>query len=353
MIVATAKRAVGAGLRSSGIFRLTQHLARGPVVLFYHGVEDKIADPRVQLTQMPLARFEREMRFLARRYRIISLDQLAQTLAGRRRGDPRELVITVDDGYVNCARLLAPLMASLGLPFVVFVSTRHMAEGGRLASYYLRVCLFAAGLTKLTLPRLGLEFSLADPARQRQTYQALRPVVESKPQSRVEMLVADLKEALPAQQWADLNGAFASEEFMNWEQVEEVARAGGSIGSHGHDHFIMHAAQDPREITEQLAQSRALITARLGECRAISYPRGTPADLCPHAVAQAQAQGYEMAFLAVRGDAGNAISPWLLPRLSTGSGPQVDLNLLHYQLATRWRWQAQYRQACARIMVQP
>ena len=104
-------------LRDDGLWR---RLTRGTTVLMYHafGAEDE----RPSRFVVPVAAFERQLRWLRRRRTLIDLRELA---ACRREGrlPPADAVaITIDDGYADVLRV-APLLHRYGVPATLYVVT--------------------------------------------------------------------------------------------------------------------------------------------------------------------------------------------------------------------------------------
>src|SRR6266478_2837072 len=114
--------------RCCGLQSLLRSESRGPTVLFYHGVEENIIDPEVQLLHMPLRVFEKQIAFLRRHREIISMDHLHECIVNRHGLESRQVVLTFDDGYKNNLSIVAPLMKAWNLPFTIFVSTRHISD---------------------------------------------------------------------------------------------------------------------------------------------------------------------------------------------------------------------------------
>lgn len=86
------------------------------VVLFYH----RIADEHGTSWTMSNRSFERQIRWLAKRFDLISLEEVQRRIRG---GSERPAVsITFDDGYAeNCHRAI-PLLVKEGIPCTYFVT---------------------------------------------------------------------------------------------------------------------------------------------------------------------------------------------------------------------------------------
>src|SRR6185503_13642721 len=88
-------------------------------ILTYHRVNDD-GDPF--FSALPTAVFERQMRHVARNYRVLPLEDLVERL--QRGGLPRNtLAITFDDGYRDNLTHAAPILSRLGLPATIFLAT--------------------------------------------------------------------------------------------------------------------------------------------------------------------------------------------------------------------------------------
>jgi peptidoglycan/xylan/chitin deacetylase (PgdA/CDA1 family) len=108
------------GLRASGATAISRCLQDAALILCYHNVvasDHTGGDPDLH---MPVERFEWQMRWLAERYEIVSLRQLAQRMATRGRLK-KVAAITFDDGYASVYDHAVPVLRALGLPATVFV----------------------------------------------------------------------------------------------------------------------------------------------------------------------------------------------------------------------------------------
>ena len=65
--------------------------------------------------------FSRQMEYLHRNFKVVSLTQAAEDLRENRINEPTA-VITFDDGYQNVCDVAYPLLSRLGLPATVFLS---------------------------------------------------------------------------------------------------------------------------------------------------------------------------------------------------------------------------------------
>lgn len=77
----------------------------------------------------PPGLFEAQMRFLARRRRVIPMRELVEGLQQGRRPERRSVVLTFDDGYRDFLTVSAPILERFRLPAMVFLCTGYTRRG--------------------------------------------------------------------------------------------------------------------------------------------------------------------------------------------------------------------------------
>jgi peptidoglycan/xylan/chitin deacetylase (PgdA/CDA1 family) len=99
---------------------------------------------------------------------------------------------------------------------------------------------------------------------------------------------------------------------LSWEQLGEMAEAGFEVGSHTLTHpHLQHLGGEP--LRQELTDSRARITERLGRCDTLAYPFG---EWSP-AVAEAAAEcGYRFAFTLPTAIGQRRAGPHSIPRIN-------------------------------------
>ncbi|MBI1953034.1 MAG: polysaccharide deacetylase family protein [Candidatus Omnitrophica bacterium] len=100
---------------------------RYPPILTYHRLDPVRRTDTPTLT--PQA-FERQMEWLAKGWKVISMADLASGLEGKRRLSGRSVVITFDDGTEDNHRYAFPVLKRLGLPALIFVITDNIGKPG-------------------------------------------------------------------------------------------------------------------------------------------------------------------------------------------------------------------------------
>jgi peptidoglycan/xylan/chitin deacetylase (PgdA/CDA1 family) len=189
------------------------------VVLTYHAVGPTPAGPVLRNAFVPLATFERQMEFLARRRRVVDL---AGILAAPADSGPPRVAITFDDAYRSVLMRAAPVLEHHGFPATVFAPTAWLGDRNR--------------------------WDAAD----------------------------DLEL-----------------DVMSGRELKELAERGFEVGSHGHRHIDLSAAEDD-EAAEDVRASARRLTELLGhQPRYLAYPYGRSSEAARRAAREA---GFEEAF---------------------------------------------------------
>lgn len=107
-------------------------------------------------------------------------------------------------------------------------------------------------------------------------------------------------------------GHYPNEHFLTWREVEALAKAGWTFGSHGVEHLDL-TRQDAAVVAQQLCDSKREIESRLGQpCQHFAYTWGRFTPSLQHAVKDA---GYMSAVSGLHGPVLTASDQYALPRI--------------------------------------
>lgn len=309
MIRGLLKTGIAHGLHLSGA-RLGRRGARGaadgPLVIGYHRVVedfDRSAGRAIPAMLVSRAMLARQLDWIERRYRFVTLDELTDELRNGRRPGRRAAAITFDDGFRDVYELAFPLLRSKGIPFAVFVITDLISTGRVPPADHLHLLLSGAladgpaSARRLVRLVAGLEPGLVPAARLRRLAAAgsvslLRALLELLPQERLLRVIAALEARVAIER-----RALAEHRMMTWEMLRDMRRAGVVVGSHSRTHPLL--SLESRERAEhEITGSRRLLEERLGgPIRHFAYPDGS---FDAATVAAVAAAGYESAYTTCR-----------------------------------------------------
>ena len=305
------RRRLKAGIASafcrSGVDRCIDVLitsARTPVIVSYHRVIDDVralAGGAIPAMLISVAMLERQLDWIGRRFRVVSLDELAQRLErGEEAGGP-PAAITFDDGYRDVYDHALPLLERKGMPAAVFVTTgligtREVQLHDRLYLALVRAFRMwrsaphdlARFLRALEIPWPGARVVRAATSPLR----AMRALFTTLPQAELHRVIDRLEAEVGVEE-----GAFEAHRLLSWDMVRDLHRAGIVIGSHTRTHALL-TNETAATVREETAGSRRELEGQLGvPVRHFAYPDGR---FDPGAVRAVAAAGYRLAFTTCR-----------------------------------------------------
>ncbi len=267
-------RWVAAGLYHTGlVWPLSQAFCyarrrQGFQILIYHRVNDD-RDPF--FSSVPTEVFERHMAYIARTYRVLTVEELAERM--RRGGLPRNaLAITFDDGYRDTLTHAAPILARYGLPATVFLATGFI--GSAEVPWFDRVALaLKATKAESFVAPWGETVQLS---RQADRVRAVERTLDYLKQLRDDDLRQTTDRLLEALCVTDQRGF--KNLMLSWDDVQALTGLGFSIGAHTVNHPILSRVSAQRAWTEILG-SRTMIESACGRPpKAFAYPNGGAHD---------------------------------------------------------------------------
>jgi peptidoglycan/xylan/chitin deacetylase (PgdA/CDA1 family) len=277
----------------------------------YHGIVREKGDARLERNFHLASDFREQAQFLRRH----SVMPLAEAAAALKRGKfpPSAAVITFDDGYANNL-LAADILSEAKLPWTLFVSTGAIGPGGVIWTVELSLLLLHGRC--LRVEALGQTWPAATREEKESAFQAVRYRLKALPAKSRRAGMNEIRAQFAVSETHRLLEQFPAFQMLTWEQIRQLARAGVEIGSHGVDHEIHHAAQEPDVRRHELAESKKEIERQIGKpCRFFAFPNG---DACERSAREVEEAGYEMAFTTRQGFMRSDANRFLLPRISPG-----------------------------------
>jgi peptidoglycan/xylan/chitin deacetylase (PgdA/CDA1 family) len=283
----------------------------GPVILLYHRVVEREADPmgvcvspRNFVQQLEVLKTSRE------------LAPLAEIVAGDL--PPRAAAVTFDDGYRDNLEHAAPALAEARLPATLFVATGPIAEGQGFwwdeLERLLRAAPDDAESSSLTLELAGQRraFRVGTEHERRIARRHLHAWFQPMPPEEVSSALSAVRDWAGA---SEEDGTPELDRAMTPEELRVFAGVPGlAVGAHTRSHrSLRHADQATQDA--EIGGSRADIAGWLGtEPTCFSYPFGVPgADFDDGVVARVRAAGFSLA-VTTRPGAVHGADRFQLPR---------------------------------------
>jgi peptidoglycan/xylan/chitin deacetylase (PgdA/CDA1 family) len=276
MFKKSMSRWLKAALFYLGFFHLLRILFpnRRTAILRYHAVVDPpdnyYASPSICISQKD---FERHVRYFARRYRILSLDDAVDAIRAGKQLPRNAVVFTFDDGYADnfvAAEILKRYKAS-GTFYLTASCIDRTEPFWLFEANYLILKTKQSGL-RLRVGGKGIELSLTDAEKKSAAIREVVKIIKSNDRAVRETVREQMR-----QQLADENYRQAADRVMlTWEQVRQMLQNGMIIGSHTMTHLNLPNA-DPADAREEIARCRVALEKKLGiPIRHFSVPNSGP-----------------------------------------------------------------------------
>jgi peptidoglycan/xylan/chitin deacetylase (PgdA/CDA1 family) len=262
------------------------------LILCYH----RVGTGGVPLySELAPERFEAQMRFLKKHYRIVSLEEVCRGLHEPGISESG-VAITFDDGYRDVFTYAFPILRKYDIPATVYLIADAM-ETGQVAWYdriFLTFQVLPSGRLELELDCLR-SFDLCSVQSRFRAALEVITYLRTLPNAQRKRRCADFERLaeLPQEELAD--------RILNWDQVQTMQRSGISFGSHTVSHPVISQLIQA-EMETELAESKHFLEEKLGSAvEDFAFPFGHVADCGTQAAATLARLGYRSAVTTVLG----------------------------------------------------
>jgi peptidoglycan/xylan/chitin deacetylase (PgdA/CDA1 family) len=229
---------------------------------------------------------ERQIDWLARNYRLVSLAEIGPMFEQRSDGGRPVAAITFDDGYLDFYELAFPLLKRKGIPAALFVVT-DLVNTAQVHSHDALYLLLKRRQAGLAFPKTIHGSRIPDTSAM-SPFEATRLLIESLPLKALNRLVEIMNMEDPV-----AREALHASRSVTWEMIKDMERAGITIGSHTKTHILL-PNESEQVAMEEAAGSRRALADRLGRTvDHFAYPSGAWDD---GSLSSLKAAGYRFAF---------------------------------------------------------
>jgi peptidoglycan/xylan/chitin deacetylase (PgdA/CDA1 family)/CelD/BcsL family acetyltransferase involved in cellulose biosynthesis len=261
-------------------------------ILYYHRVND---DNDPFFPAMPTGLFEREMRYIAQHYKVVSLSELQQHLTA---GGPEPvLAVTFDDGYQDNYQNAFPVLQRYGLPATIFLTTGSIDTREPLWFEELALAIKTSTLehldVELKLPRrLWLRTQAERLDANSQLVQFLRGVSDSERRHRVK----DLIRVLATRRHEERHG-----KMLTWDEIRNMKMYGIEFGGHTVTHPFISKLTPDQALLEVSECKQRIETELHCPVDYFAYPNGREEDFAGWSADVLRRAGYRAALTTVWG----------------------------------------------------
>lgn len=205
---------------------------------------------------LPAEVFEEQIKYLRKRYRVLSLEEMLREMA-EPWVNPPAVAITFDDGYADLYTQAFPILQRYEIPATVYLTVGAIESG--VVAWYDRafVAFQVAPAMDFTLPlNPPRQFRLGTPQERLRAAVEFISLMKSLPAADRKAVCESLEATvtLPADGLAN--------RMLTWEQVREMQAAGVSFGTHTMTHPVVSRLRNS-ELQWELGESKRLLEERL------------------------------------------------------------------------------------------
>ena len=317
------KRVVYPALATAGLFRRTT--AAGLAVVTYHGVlpqgyvpVDAGFDGNLVSAEM----LRRQLRLLKKHYNLISPADVLAWREGRRELPPRAVLLTCDDGLLNCVTDMLPVLREQQVNCLFFVTGASVGNSRSMLWYEELFLLFLrapAGQFEIAVEGIAIQGELGSgEARRAVWWNSVKRLSRIDARHRSAFLRAlRVRWGSQREQGFDEKDDVSRRRLglLTLAELRELVAAGMTIGAHTLSHPML-SQLPPDAAYGEISESRVQLEAALQQrVWAFAYPFGDAQSVTPEVLAMTEKAGYAAAFLNFGGGLGADLPPYALPRV--------------------------------------
>ena len=262
------------------------------VILCYH----RIGTGGIPLfSELPTDLFDAQMRYIRRRYRVLSLDDLCEEMEKPSQKEDA-VAVTFDDGYRDLHTHALPVLRKYQIPATIYLPVACI-ESGEVPWYdriFLALKVYPKDKLEIVLDRprrFGLDSSKVRLETAAEIIQYLRTLPD---ENRKEFCAGLEKQiALPPEELKD--------RMLTWDQIRAMCRERITFGSHTMTHPAVSRLA-AAQLEHELGESKRALELRIGRPAVhFAYPFGKPADCGTDAQQYLVNYGYRSASTTVEG----------------------------------------------------
>jgi len=345
------KKVVYPSLSKSGLFRRLP--ADGLAVVTYHGVLPEgyePIDPALDGNLITAETLRRQLRLLKKSYHVLSPEDFLAWREGKRALPRRAVLVTCDDGLLNCLTDMLPVLQQEEVPCLFFVTGASTGKTPATLWYedLFRSFLHApAGTYGISHETLALEIELTSLEQRRAAWWTLVKGLSQVSRETRNSFLAAACARLGVKPQSDLEPRDSPSclrfSLLTATELCELSAAGMTIGAHTMSHPMLSKAS-PELAYMEIAESRARLEEVLKKrVWAFAYPFGDPQSVTPRVLTMPKDAGFAAAFLNCGGGFGAALPEFALPRLHMTSSMSLSEFEAHVSGFYAWLQRASHQ----------
>lgn len=237
--------------------------------------------------------FEEFLREQQKRLEFISIDEVPERMANKKKRGKPFGVITFDDGYEDNYTYAYPILKKLGIPFTIYVSVNLVNDHTPIWNYPLIIERIVKKNGELNIN--GNLYNCKKHEQKNHTFYQLKGLLFSLPYAHLQ---DEFKRIFAEYMTEDV----FLQNTLTWKQIEDISKDPlCTIGSHTMSHCRL-TIMDEKSLQYELGESKKVLEKHIGKpVEHLSYPYGWKTDVSAEAIVFAHKAGYKTALRSFGG----------------------------------------------------
>jgi len=292
-------------------------------ILTYHRVNDNEFNPLGM--SVTVDNFEKQIRFISKKYNVISLKQAVTFLKGEGSIPKNPIVITFDDGYEDNYINAYPILRKYNVPATIFLTVeaieqKHQVWLDVIEKAFVRTILQDVDLRRFKLRHYKLDSSKNKESALKETVAYAKRLSHDEINDFINEIIKSL-----AVDGTEINNTFS---MLRWDEIISMSNDSISFGSHGMTHTILNKLS-LKEAESEIAQSKAIMKERANiDTDTFAYPNGRSQDYNSDIIRLLKKHGYSASCSLIEGSNRRATDRFSLRRLCVNEGSSIGIGNL-------------------------
>jgi peptidoglycan/xylan/chitin deacetylase (PgdA/CDA1 family) len=237
-------------------------------ILLYHRVDEPDNYPWA-FKPTRIRYFEEEMKYLRKRYDIISLNQLVRYIKEAQPLPLKSVVVTIDDGFKDTYRNAYPILKKYNIPATVFLATGRINIDELFWSDKAAYAIWNTNQEILSMDELGV-YPILTAGQRRKVSSIIKERLREMPAVKKNFIIERLVRTLGVNIPAHIGKEFS----LTWDEVRVMSKNGINFGAHTVTHPDLTKISLEEARTE-IMDSKNQIEKELDKpCFSFAYPLG-------------------------------------------------------------------------------
>ena len=293
--------------------KLLPSMFNGPFVINFHGITNSYQNCFFDDLHLHVDIFYQFLKDLKLNFDIKEISSLDYNKSLKHK-NTKDVYITFDDGYKNNLDVAAPIIKSLGISAIIFVSTNNVNYQEHIPTYFLKIAARYLEKREYSFDSIKKTICFENESINQKKLKYFYSSLNIKD---LKLFIEELKELVGYKELLEFNNVYKNHTIMNWDEVKQILNYNFKIGSHGDDHYILNNKQTTLEINNQINNSYKIILKKNGSCKYFAYPNGGANDISLNAIKILKSSNYDLAFTMWSTSAKYSKSKYLIPRISS------------------------------------